>query len=289
MGAVAALLKREPRLFQSYVRIRETLELAPRQWRYRQSRPSLSPEARAALDQLRRDGIVMLPDFVPADAVLEMQRVIDESIRDGRFRKPAGTTDADAARIARLNIIDPTLHSARFIQYALNEFLVSVVNAYVGCDLFVSGISVYRTQPVPDPPAGSFLWHYDNTPLQVKAICYLTDVTESDGPLVFVPGTHRRRSTASTFEETRIDEASIGSRERMVCVGKMGTVCLVDTSGVHRAQPNELRSRDVVSAIYDPGTRARRTCFYNLPVPTPFIGSLRPEQRRMLRLPEYAG
>lgn len=287
MGTLTSLLRRNPRLLQSYVRVRETVELAPRQWRYRQSRSPLAEKTQAVVETLRRDGIVMLPDFVQPDAVAEMRRVIDEAVREGRFRRPVGSSDP--ARIARLNIVDPTLYSPRFIEYALDDFLVSVANAYIGLESMISGISVYRTQPVADPPSGSFLWHYDNTPLQVKAICYLSDVTEADGPLVFVRGTHRRRPVAPTFEETRIEEASIPREGRVVCVGRPGTVCLVDTSGIHRARPNERRSRDVVSTIYDPGTRARRPCFYNLPVPTPFLAPLRPEQRRMLRVPEYPG
>lgn len=288
------ILRRHPAVHRSYGILREALELMPLRWRYRRRRAwPLRAETGEILAGLRRDGIVVLPEFIPVDAVTEMRDVVDRAIDERRYRYGGGigfeTPPADITRIGRLNVLDATLHSRHFVAYALNELFVDVVNAYVGMHCVVSGIVAYRTQPIPDAPRGAFLWHYDNTPRQVKAICYLTEVDEDDGPLVFVKGTHRLRPVAPTFDETRIDEAEVPADGRVVCVGKPGTVVLIDSSGIHRATPNVRRHRDVVSAIYDVATRARRACFYNLPVPTQFLASLSPDQRRMLRLPEFVG
>lgn len=294
LTAIKSQLRRNPLLRKSYHYLRQTVELLPRQLRYRHQYYGMSQEVYDALETLKRDGIVILPEFVDPNAVTEMRRVVDESITQGRFRYGGGKIGFEepppnAGSIARMNVLDATLCSRCFIRYALDDFIVKVVNAYLGLDSILAGIVAYRTQPTQTSPKESFLWHYDNTPLQVKAICYLTEVAEDDGPLAFVTGTHRRRSVAATYEETRYDESKIPVEGRILCVGKPGTVLIVDTSGVHRAMPNKRGHRDVVSVLYDAGTRARRACFYNLPVPTQFIGDLRPDQRRMLRVPEYPG
>ena len=294
-STMRGVLQRNPVLLRAYGQLRESMELLPRRWRYRrQQERELSEEARAILATLRRDGIVILGGFVPPDAVGEMRGVVDDAIRRGRFRYDGGrialeAPPPDVNGIARLSVLDATLYSRRFVEYALNDLLVSVANSYVGLECFLSGIMAYRTQPVTGVPGGAFLWHYDNTPRQVKAICYLTEVAEDDGPLAFVKGSHRLRAVAPTFEETRLADAQVPAEGRILCVGKPGTVLFVDTSGIHRATPNRRSHRDVVSAIYDVGTRARRASFYNLPVPSQFITQLRPEQRRALRLPEHVG
>ncbi len=275
--------------------IREGLELIARRWQLRYFRKhDISEFAENILGKLKQDGIVILPDFLPPDIVLEMKQVTDTAIGQGRYRYGDGKIASDSPpvnidHIARLNVLDVTLYSRRFIEFALNDLIVSVANAHLGLDSFISGIVAYRTQPVAAAPSGAFLWHYDNTPLQLKAICYLTEVSEEDGPLVYVKSTHHRRVQALHYEETRIDEKDVPLEGRIVCVGKPGTVILIDTNGIHRAAPNKRRFRDVVSAIYDAGTAGRQACFYNLPIPSQDLRGLRPDQRRMLRLPEHAG
>lgn len=284
-----------PARWLSYDGLRESLEILPRHWHYRYlHEKDLSEKARDTLAILRRDGIVLLPDFVPPKIVAEMRQVVDDSVRQGRFLYDGGKIafdepPANPAQIARLNVLDVTLHSRQVIDFALNDLLVAVANAHLGLECFLSGIVAYRTQPTSASPNGAFLWHYDNTPLQLKAMCYLTEVTAGDGPLTYVKGTHRRRPQASTYEETRMDEEKVPMEGRVDCVGKPGTVILIDTNGIHRATPNIRGHRDVVAAIYDAGIRRRRPCFYNLPVPSQFITQLSETQRRMLRVPELSG
>lgn len=293
--ALRAMLRRNPLLRQSYRRLRDAVELTPRKLQYRRERSATKKsEIDDPLTALKRDGLVILPEFVPPNVTAEMRRVADEAIAQGRFAYGGGKIGfeeppSDIGSIDRMRVLDATLYSCSFIDYALNEFIVNIIKAYLGFEPVISGIMAYRTQPVSSSPKESFRWHYDDAPLQVKAICYLTEVTAEDGPFAYVKGTHKRRYGTGTYEETRLDDSAVPVEGRIQCLGKPGTVVIVDTNGIHRATPNLRGPRDVVSVLYEAGTGNRRLMFYNLPVPTQFIGKLKPTQRRMLRLPEYPG
>jgi hypothetical protein len=229
---------------------------------------------------------------VPADAVAEMRQAMDDAIRQGRYRYNGGeiafeVPPADPDNLARMSVLDATFYSPRFVEHALNAFIHGVISAYLEIEMIIAGVIAYRTQPTPQSPKGAFLWHYDNAPLQVKAICYLTEVTADDGPFAYVKGTHGRRPLEADYEETRMDEAQVPQAGRIECVGKPGTVIVVDTTGIHRATPNTRGTRDVVSVIYDAGSRLRQASFYNMPISSQVLRDLRPEQRRWLRIAEH--
>jgi hypothetical protein len=145
----------------------------------------------------------------------------------------------------------------------------------------------YRTQPSGQAATGAFLWHYDNAPLQVKAIAYLTDVAANDGPFAYVKGTHGKRPLEVGYEETRLDEAQVPAGGRTEYTATAGTVLIVDTTGIHRATPNLRGARDVVSAIYDVGIKVRQPSFYNMPITSQVLRTLTPEQRRRLGIAEH--
>lgn len=294
LRGITAHVLRHPGLRASYMQVRQSMELLPRQLRYRRAHRAPAPqEVRDAVAALKRDGLVVLPEFVDPQVVAEMRQVIEEAIAQRRYRYDGDTfafqePPSDPRAIARLNLLDITWYSPRFVEYAVNDTIVQIVNAYLGLESIIGGVVAYRTQPTSTPPKGAFLWHYDNAPLQVKAICYLTEVTDADGPFGYVRGTQGKRPLEVGYEETRFDETAVPTEGRMACVGKPGTVLIVDTTGIHRAIPNTRGIRDVVSVLYDASVGARRSNFYNLPVPSHFLRALRPDQRRLLRIPEHA-
>lgn len=293
LSAVKARLLRNPLFRASYLQARQTIELLPKQQRYRRLYGGRqSAEILEGAAALRRDGLLVLPGFVPAETVRQMRRAMDEAIQQGRYRYDGGKfafeePPADSGALARLSLVDATFHSPRFVEHALNEFIHGVISAYLGMEMIIAGIVAYRTQPTSQPPTGAFLWHYDNAPLQVKAICYLTEVTADNGPFAYIKGTHGPRPLEASYEETRIDESVVPREGRVECVGTPGSVIIVDTTGIHRATPNTRGTRDVVSVIYDVGSRLRQASFYNMPIPSQVLRTLRPEQRRWLRIAEH--
>jgi ectoine hydroxylase-related dioxygenase (phytanoyl-CoA dioxygenase family) len=296
LGKLKAKLRGIPALFYAYQYLRNNAELLPRRIKYRANFPEhrLSPEERAILQELRKEGIAVLPGFLDAEAVSAMKGAIDRAIAADEYYYAAGKfafqePSKNISEIGRLNVIDPTIHSPAFIKFALNDFIRRVVNAYLGVDSLLAGIAAYRTRPTTVHPKGAFHWHYDNAYLQVKAIAYLTDVGEEDGPFAYIPNSWKRRLVSATYEETRVADKDVPEGTYVNCVAKAGTVLLVDTQIIHRATPNLRGNRDVVSIIYDAATSIRQQAFYNLPIPTPDLKGLTKEQRRFLRVPPVPG
>lgn len=243
---------------------------------------------------MKADGIVALPGFLSPEQVAAMRRAIDQAITERQFYAAPGKfafnePGMDLENVGRLNVIDPTMRSSEFIRFALNPSIRRVIDQYLGVNSLLAGIAAYRTKPTPNHPKGAFHWHYDNAYLQVKAIAYLTDVSEENGPFAYIPNTWERRLVAANYEETRIQDEDVAAGSYINCVGKAGTVLIVDTQIIHRATPNLSGIRDVVSIVYDAATCARKRSFYNLPIATPDLQGLTPEQRRFLRVPETPG
>jgi hypothetical protein len=293
LTAVKARLLRSPLFRDSYLEARQALEMLPKRRRYRRQYGMRIPQAVAeGAAALRRDGMLVLPGFLAPEAIADMRRAMDAAIQQGNYRYGAGQfafeePPADIHAVARMSVLDATLHSGRFVEYALSEFIHGIISAYLGVDAIVSGVVAYRTQPTREPAKGAFLWHYDNAPLQVKAIAYLTDVATDDGPFAYVKGTHGKRPLEADYEETRLDESQVPAEGRTECTATAGTVLIVDTTGIHRATPNARGTRDVVSAIYDVGIKVRQPSYYNMPITSQVLRTLRPEQRRRLGIAEH--
>lgn len=293
---VKSTLRKNAHLYSMAQFLKLHAELLPRRFGYALSsgKLELSSQEAEILAKLRADRIVALPGFLSPEQVADMRDAIDQAINDKQFYVGPGKfgfnkQGLDLENVGRLNVIDPTMHSPEFIRFALNPLIRRVIDQYLGVNSLLAGIAAYRTKPTPNHPKGAFHWHYDNAYLQVKAIAYLTDVSEENGPFAYIPNTWKRRQVANTYEETRIQDEDVAAGSYINCVGKAGTVLIVDTQIIHRATPNLSGNRDVVSIIYDAATSARQRCFYNLPIATPDLQGLTPEQRRFLRVPETPG
>ena len=100
-------------------------------------------------------------------------------------------------------------------------------------------------------------WHRDYAlGKQTKALMYLTDVDETNGPFQFLKGSHRAQSVyrdairygfdldKSRFTNEEVDPMLEAHPELLkTFTGKAGTVLLVDTRGIHRGKPIEKGQR----------------------------------------------
>lgn len=106
-------------------------------------------------------------------------------------------------------------------------------------------------------------WHRDLIYGKIfKSILYLTDVDESNGPFQYIQHTHTERSKLLLVRDKKLgplqnrisNEDLVGiENERYPCktlTGKMGTLILVDTSGIHRGKPIEIGTRYALTNYY---------------------------------------
>lgn len=85
------------------------------------------------------------------------------------------------------------------------------------------------------------LFHFDMDRLKfIKFFIYLTDVSEKNGPHVYVKGSHRSLPP-QLAKDTRFDDHLIESyygKENIIKItGKKGTIIAADTRGIHKGLP----------------------------------------------------
>jgi len=90
-------------------------------------------------------------------------------------------------------------------------------------------------------------WHRDDINFQFKAIMYLSDVTDENGPFQLIKNSNKffniiedSKKLKLDMLNTRIDDKSISLLDQSrveTITGKAGTLILVDTSLIHRGKP----------------------------------------------------
>jgi hypothetical protein len=121
-------------------------------------------------------------------------------------------------------------------------------------------------------------WHRDSMNPQFKAMIYLTDVDESNGPLEIIPGTHKfstqrrlSRKGLLSFDKQRLKEDEIEPIEkdqgpRETITGRAGTVVIFESSTLHRGRPIELGERLALTNYYYPKNVKRKEVLDNFDI-----------------------
>ena len=219
-----------------------------------------SDEVRTWLDVVRRDGVCAVPGFYdPATCAQLRNEVLDVAERypgavhmmsNGADRRIFGAEQA-AKRIRAFSDDPRLLNAARSILAgdASNAFTLAGAITYKG-DNLGSGEG----------------WHRDSFFNQFKAIVYLGDVSEDNGPFEYVTGSHLVRSKFADHKKfgiplksARIEDADIRKiiaaepSRHCVFTATAGTLLLADTTGIHRGMPLKAGERFALTNYYFPG------------------------------------
>lgn len=108
-------------------------------------------------------------------------------------------------------------------------------------------------------------WHRDSFFSQYKALLYLTDVTEDNGPFELLPGSHHLKSVLNGIEkaglsymQTRLSDDEVCRLEEILktprkpLTGSAGTLILFNSSSVHRGRPIQSGERLAFTNYYFP-------------------------------------
>ena len=137
-------------------------------------------------------------------------------------------------------------------------------------------------------------WHRDAHDFQFKAILYLSDVSEQNGPFEYLPGSQKQWRAAfdtaignlPSAPNTRYEPVLVDRLVRRFplkidqFLGNAGTLLLVNTAGIHRGQPLQAGSRYALTNYYYHPFQIDRTRVKNFPTLMPgaverIIGDLR--------------
>lgn len=209
------------------------------------------------LDRLGRDGVAVVPGHLPRERCEALRAEVDR------------LHEAESARVHRRG--DARLYGAERASPMVREFhadaaLLALARAWRGPDV-VNGMTLAAAlvhRPGVRASSGPG-WHRDGWFRQVKAFVFLTDVSDANGPLQVIAGSHRaavrardmqrhgQRFKQYGFEDGEIDRLLAAEPGRLVtATGPAGTLVVADTSAIHRGRPIEAGCRYALTNYYYP-------------------------------------
>lgn len=230
-------------------------------------RPELTdrPDLLRELDQ---NGVVVVPDYLPAAEAREMLAASSEVLeRARRGELPEHTFPGESGILLRVGAADALVPETR--RFFADDVIRDVFRAYLSPDIVSHRHEFdYRYGLADVGFRQSDLFHFDNWRPICKAFLYLTDVSEANAPFVYMLGTHRAASWRLRHE---IDWETYGptgphgylfprevealqSRyawEERICTGTAGTLILADFRGLHRGTPMREGQRVLLNNTFD--------------------------------------
>lgn len=256
------------------------------------------------MDELNRSGIVitsidkLINDNRTFDALNSaLSNLTENNVKDiENQRTKADDENAIGEKTFNLELLgsEPTFESDNeFAQFALNETLLDIVNAYFGMYVKLRYYNVWLTFASKSKFRESQLWHFDREDNYIlKVFLYLDDVDEGAGPFIYAPGTHKKGRYRNINPEFFIEGGvrrttdeqmkAVYPEDKWVrAIGKKGTIVFADTRGFHKGGEARTKDRLMFTCMYtSPASESKR--LINYPNDLDLI-SLTPKQVRALQ------
>ncbi|MEM8973933.1 MAG: phytanoyl-CoA dioxygenase family protein [Pseudomonadota bacterium] len=258
------------------------------------------------IDQFWRDGVLTVENAVTPEQLQNLQADfngwVDESRShkepygesfDGRIRfdvQPGHSEDAPALR----RVQAPTEVSDAYYDAMANSRMTDMISDLIGPDVKLHHTKINSKLP---GAATEVKWHQDflftphtNSDV-VTALLMVDDVTDDNGPLEVLNGSHKGELHSIWQDGTftgAVDEATAAKMQAasVKCMGPAGSVCLMHTRLAHGSAPNRSDDpRTLFICVYSAGDALPLT---PNPVPTRHQGLfVRGEDRGQIRSEAY--
>ena len=217
--------------------------------------PTLTPEQRAAY---QRDGYLLVADAINPDELAALRRDFDAWVAESRTHAAAYGEIIDgrprfdlerghsAAHPALRRVNSPQEVSDAYFNVMAHSRLTKIVADVVGPNVKFHHAKINSKLP---GTATAVKWHQDfpftphsNDDL-VTALLFVDEVTDENGPLKVLPGSHRGAIHSlwhdGKFTGAIDDAVAADSQAKSIrCIGKAGSVCLMHTRLLHGSAPN---------------------------------------------------
>jgi hypothetical protein len=238
------------------------------------------------LEQLEKDGVAILPDFIQGATLAKMQEAFESRLKRLRWNDFDGYEKTERFRHM---VQDVLLLEQGFVDVAIHPLVKDVLRAYVGDGFELVEAKGWKSLPTRRLFHG---WHgdawFDKTkvtgiPREVKVAFYLTDV--KTGAFNYFKGSHRKHQPRGWRNE---EIEALPQEDIVVVTGKAGTAFLFDTSGIHGQSWPILEPRHAVFYNYhDPSVPIQQEDleyyrYHPLLLNAAFLGNLSPEDQRIL-------
>lgn len=194
---------------------------------------------------LSNDGIVIEPGFLSKQQCNLYIEKIEQFLESKTCKVWVDDEYADH-RIYFINAIDNDFNA-----FYEDTRIRDVLKCYTGTDKPVGMLLAAKIEYKPRNVGSGGGWHRDS-PIthQFKAICYLNDVDDDNGPFQYIKGSQRKINVIANYlkkvfrpSQYRYSEEDVGlylqeNNNKVTSVtGSAGTLVYADTKGIHRGKP----------------------------------------------------
>ena len=197
------------------------------------------------------DGFVFLPDLIPE---AEITRVGDELAELCRLTRQEVIMEKDGATVR--SVMNPHIFSELFARFVRHPRLLVPVRQLLDREVYLFQIILNMKRPF---GGDIWQWHQDfptylrddemPEPRAVNALVFIDEVSEFNGPLMIIPGSHKEPAYETPVDDTttgyplRPADLSVVDRlakDRGIVApkGRPGSVIFAHTNFVHGSGPN---------------------------------------------------
>ncbi len=208
--------------------------------------------------QLKERGFAVFEDYYTEEQCADLRTDIDQQLVTQKEFVQVDKEGADY-RLFGGDRVSPLIHD-----FYHDDFLTQVRNCYYKHDGIVGCTLAARIQTTENNRGSGGGWHRDMIyGRQLKAILYLSDVSEDNGPFQFMENTHRTSSILETIQKCGIKAfqnrlshedidkiKAIGGYDVTTMLGKAGTLLIIDTTSIHRGKPLQAGKRYALTNYY---------------------------------------
>ena len=210
-----------------------------------------SNEIEPAVEAIRRDGFYVFAKVV--------DREFTDAIRTYAERVPSVARGAGTAAevyprsnpaVGRYDIAETdALGCPQVQEFVSDPAMARISQLYLGQPVIMDEVAFWWTtnRKSEDADVNAQLFHQDRDRLSfLKFFIYLTDVTPTTGPHVYVRGSHQRLPRSLRGDGRKTDEAvranGLGPDITEIC-GPAGSLMAVDTIGLHKGKTPQTSDR----------------------------------------------
>ena len=195
----------------------------------------VADEVREGLALLEKQGYAVLPNILSDQQIAEINTYLSKKevmlrsgVRVDLARIPASATLADLP-------LEDVVRCPNVIALANNPRLIRLAVRFLKCVPTISTIGIRWSFPGRYVEASTQAFHRDTDDWRFfKFFVYLTDVDETSGPHLYVPGSHL---TAGTVRARKFSEQEItlnyGANALVAITGRAGTNFVMNGYGIH--------------------------------------------------------